>query len=175
MSSILARDESTPRYVKPSVRIRVSKRKRRPTPHRYLAQATPSTQDAPLEIARLRPTQPAWLKRRGFKARLREVMSHFDCDDTSKVARYVLFNRPLLDLLDSAREKISDLFQSPRLRLEICEGYDYLPGGELVFSIGAVQEVYEASNLFDDFCESWWFDAMSDARGKMSIVLEFLE
>jgi hypothetical protein len=74
-------------------------------------------------------------------------------------------------LVDSAYQKISDYFLSPRISVGVVDAPAVTGGPCLVLAVGIPGERGDAAQRLDRFVREWLRDALRRTRGKLCMVL----
>lgn len=104
--------------------------------------------------------------------RLRE---QYEFRDSAAIETYIEQNPSLFNLLMNARDKIREHFGSDaHVVLEAVKGLEADNDKRLFVFVQTESSSDEALDRLDELYEKWWIDALSTARPKLSIDVEYI-
>jgi hypothetical protein len=105
---------------------------------------------------------------------LKSVLTSFSVKNSNVVSRFLQDNLFLVNLIVSARSKITDYFgQSIPLALSVTQSPDE-EDAELYLLIQTKLSAQAALPILEKFEESWWLNVLPQAQCKMTIKLEYV-
>jgi hypothetical protein len=106
---------------------------------------------------------------------IRNLRKLYTFRDEVAVQDFLYKNPFLIQVLRRAHRKIRKIFgTTPRLVLRIVPDPEGEGEGELFLFIQTERHPQVARALLDELLRTWWLDAMLDAKGEMSISLEYV-
>lgn len=115
---------------------------------------------------------PTWTPPRDQRDASLESLYEFSNDG---VARFLMKNDFLIDLLNEAAAKLQDCFgDSVRVRLEIFSDPTAANDCELFARVLTKLSANDALDLLDRFDREWWFDASSRAQCLLNFALRYV-
>ena len=93
-------------------------------------------------------------------------------DDSGQVKWYLETHPYLIEVLREAHIRVRKFFPIEELVLEIVSFRKSIGGRELVLSIEATGDMWQALTVFSQFKSSWWFYAHHPYDGVLSILVQ---
>ncbi|ABW29239.1 hypothetical protein [Acaryochloris marina] len=115
-----------------------------------------------------------WENLNEAKKRIQALSEEVTFVQRQDISLFLLENSSLIPLMEAANSELRKYFTQENFSVELKSGEDYAPAGELVLAVLSQDELCKSSNLFDSFCENWWFSNLKLSNGKLCIEIQFV-
>jgi hypothetical protein len=107
--------------------------------------------------------------------RINFLAREYEINNPSEVAKFLLENFFLFDLLKEVPGKIREYFgEKQKTVLKISYEPEYPNAAELWVEILTELSAKDAMQILDRFDEEWWFEKVEKSHGRLNITLKFI-
>jgi hypothetical protein len=104
-------------------------------------------------------------------SQIQRLKAHFEIVEEAKVAGFLQEYPFLTDYALEAKARLAELYQNADFALEVLIDPEDYDGSTLDMWVITHLEYKEARAIYNNFLETWWIDAFSNAQGKINVLL----